>query len=333
MRSRRRGNSTSPTWLEGADAASNPLANPLADVRQPLRFAVQVVDQDGLSLERPLAGFIRLKADRVPRVAAAIVSRRGGAAPSRASCTVRRTTSASGWIAAKVQISRQNGDMEDSVREVLPCGSQPPQAVVRGEYAIDLSPFKLQKGDELKITLEAFDDRGDREPKSAVSEPLVLQVTDREGILAGLLESDEKSAKQLDAIIQRELGNRRVEMKTFSTQQTSTQQTSTHNVRTQRREDAENVRRAGPGSHAIPSGSRIVLEVPSSLGAPLRLRAFASKSALPLILVSTTPCLLPRLIPRPSPASRKTSSGPGRWPATWSPASSTCSISSWKRTG
>ena len=41
---------------------------------------------------------------------------------------------------------------------------------------------------------------------TAQSEPIVFQVTDESGILAGLIEADEKSARQLDQIIQRQLG-------------------------------------------------------------------------------------------------------------------------------
>jgi hypothetical protein len=77
---------------------------------------------------------------------------------------------------------------------------------LQGLYRLDLEPFKLVKGDELRLTFRVYDYRGDSEPKESFSEPLILQITDRQGIVAGLLETDEESAKQLDAIIRRELG-------------------------------------------------------------------------------------------------------------------------------
>jgi hypothetical protein len=64
----------------------------------------------------------------------------------------------------------------------------------------------LTKGDEVHVTLEAIDFRGANAGQSARSEPIILRVTDESGVLAGLSEADERSARQLDAIIQRQLG-------------------------------------------------------------------------------------------------------------------------------
>jgi len=65
----------------------------------------------------------------------------------------------------------------------------------------------LVKSEELKVTFVAYDYRGEElESQRSFSEPVIFQVTDRQGILSGLLETDQESAKQLDAIIRRELG-------------------------------------------------------------------------------------------------------------------------------
>jgi hypothetical protein len=77
---------------------------------------------------------------------------------------------------------------------------------LRDTFRIDLAALKLNKGDELRVTFIATDYRGDAEPQTSYSEPVLLNVTDRQGILSGLLETDEDSAQQLDAIIRRELG-------------------------------------------------------------------------------------------------------------------------------
>lgn len=43
-------------------------ASPLDRVQTPLQYSVQVTDHDGLTLERPLQGYIRIQADRAPKV-------------------------------------------------------------------------------------------------------------------------------------------------------------------------------------------------------------------------------------------------------------------------
>ena len=73
-------------------------------------------------------------------------------------------------------------------------------------YRMDLSPLELRKGDQVKITVRAVDFRGRREGKSALSEPFVFQVTDEEGVLAAMTETDRQSAERLDIMIQRQLG-------------------------------------------------------------------------------------------------------------------------------
>ncbi len=182
-------------------------STPFASVTELIRYSVQVEDSDGLSLDGPITGSIRIKADRGPRVFAAIVSRR--VLPLAKPRVAYGATDDYGVSLLRVHfhVARISGEPEDIVKdiEVVPPERQP-QTVLRGSYSLDLSPLKLVKGEELKVVLEAFDYRGKLPPRSSVSEPLILQVTDREGILAGLLETDEKSARQLDAIIQRELG-------------------------------------------------------------------------------------------------------------------------------
>ncbi len=177
---------------------------PLAQVAEPLRYEVQVLDRDGLSLRDPIRGFIRIKADRPPRVSAAVVTQ-------HVLPTGRPTISygaADDYGIAQIrvlrQVSRQDGRMLDDTLEVPLAG--PPEKLVRGTFPLELASLKLVKGDQLRVTFEAVDYRGTLMGKSALSEPLVLQVTDERGVLAAMVEADERSARQLDAIIQRQLG-------------------------------------------------------------------------------------------------------------------------------
>lgn len=181
--------------------------SPLASVRRPLRFSLQVEDVDGLSLERPVEGAIRLKTDRSPRVAAAMITRL--LLPTAQPRISWGATDDYGLSRVRllVQVDRHDGRAEQFIHELrtVPQGEQP-QTTLRGESRLDLSPFRLEKGDAVRLTVEAYDYRGKLEPKSSTSEPLVVEITDRNGILASLLESDQKSAEQLDEIIRRELG-------------------------------------------------------------------------------------------------------------------------------
>ncbi|MBM79716.1 MAG: hypothetical protein CMJ78_03865 [Planctomycetaceae bacterium] len=184
-------------------------ASPLAKVTEPIRYEVQVEDSDGLKLEVPIKGSIRLKSDRRPRVVAAMISRL--VIPTAKPRIIYGATDDYGLskLSVHFQIVRQDGVTEDVTRDLHVVGEEKqPTRALRGNYPLDLEPLKLVKGDEVKITLEAFDYRGTVEPKSNVSEALIVEITDREGILAGLLEADERSAEQLDEIIRRELGIR-----------------------------------------------------------------------------------------------------------------------------
>ncbi len=181
--------------------------SPLSRITEPVSFEIQVEDDDGLRLDPPLAGAIRIQPDRAPRVAAAIVTERvlPGAHPS----IVYGATDDYGLAAVRVhrQVLRAGREAAETVETIRTPEPQAPHPnLLRGRYALDLKPLELRKGDELKITLEAIDFRGPAPGASAFCEPIVLQVTDESGVLAGLVDADEKSARQLDVIIQRQLG-------------------------------------------------------------------------------------------------------------------------------
>jgi hypothetical protein len=76
---------------------------------------------------------------------------------------------------------------------------------LEGVATLKLDGLGLQVGDQVSVIVRAVDHRGDAAGRTAESEPILLEVTDERGILAALLESDERSVEQLDAIIDREL--------------------------------------------------------------------------------------------------------------------------------
>jgi hypothetical protein len=203
---------TSRFALEPEDAEKHiwklPLeGTPLGRVTAPVPFEVEVVDEDGLSPEPPLRGHIRIEADRPPRVAAAVVTEK--VLPAAKPGIVWGAADDYGLAEVRLlkQITKSSGETEQSVDVVRKISEkEQPQTALRGRYVFDLAPLTLSKGDQVRVTLEVVDYRGQHPGLAAQSEPVVFMVTDESGILAGLIEADEKSAKQLDQIIQRQLG-------------------------------------------------------------------------------------------------------------------------------
>jgi len=191
-----------PTWSLPPDTA-------LAALAAPHSYQLFVTDLDGLSPQPPILGEIRLMADRVPRVAVAVVSRK--VLPTATPVLTFGVTDDFGIrsIAAQIVVVPMQGE-QVMLRETIWPGTQAlsaaPTVTVRGEYALSLTSLRLEKGDEVRVTLVAEDERGTFPSHSGFSEPLIFEVTDRNGILESLLEIDQQSAKQLDEIIERELG-------------------------------------------------------------------------------------------------------------------------------
>ncbi len=179
---------------------------PLASVSEPVEYRIEVLDKQSLQLEAPIRGTIRLKQDLPPRIA---VTTRTTKVISTAKPPIAYSVQDDYGISkvvAQVQVSKENGDSTDREIEILSPAAVKTQTLHKGTHKLDLAQLKLVKGDELKVTFVAYDYRGTREPKKSFSEPLLFHVTDQQGILSGLLETDLESAKQLDAIIRRELG-------------------------------------------------------------------------------------------------------------------------------
>ncbi len=248
----------------------------LARVTETIPYEIQVVDTDGLSLERPITGVIRLKADRPPKVYADITTRHVlptahpsiwygasddfGLAQLKVSASVQRgadskeetrsfplpvnghprritpllfhapaneaaaldkqtLTPELRQAFAEQQISLPQGAgvtaLEPGSRWSISAGSPSERFIARREggrvnvfreFLLDLSQFELRIGDKIRIELQAVDYRGPAPGKAAASEPIELHVTNERGVFAAMVETDQRSAEQLNAIIQRQLG-------------------------------------------------------------------------------------------------------------------------------
>lgn len=182
------------------DAAGTPLAS----VVEPLHYRMQVVDADGLELAEPIDGFIRLKSDRPPRVTAALVTQY--VLPTGKPHITYGAVDDYGIAELRLSVQHLHEDGSTSERLLPIEAAAAPQKVYQGRYLLDLSKLDLVKGDQLKLLFEARDHRGDRPGQWSIGEPLVLHVTDERGVLAAMAETDQRSARQLELIIQRQLG-------------------------------------------------------------------------------------------------------------------------------
>lgn len=186
---------------------SLPPVTPFDRIREGMKYEIQVIDRDDLSLETPVSGQIRLKADRPPRIVASAVTRQVLPTAQPKLDYAAGDDFGVAKIVAVINISREDGrsSRHETVVKVIPEKEQP-TTIVRGQVGIPLSSYELTKGDEVKIVLEVTDWRGGVSGQQGVGESNTFHVTDLNGIFVQTGEEDKKSAKQLDEILRRELG-------------------------------------------------------------------------------------------------------------------------------
>lgn len=191
--------------------------SPLERIVQPVRFEIRVVDEDGLAPEAPVTGSIRLKSDAPPQVFADMQTRLTlpEGAP-RLDWTVGddHGISAVKLLVEPLQAPGPGGETAAPRAEprTIEVAGVPADGWVgadslplKGSAPIPLKPLGLRKGDQVRVTLQATDYRGESEGRTISSDPIVVDVTDEPGLLASLYESDERGARQLDAILDRQL--------------------------------------------------------------------------------------------------------------------------------
>jgi hypothetical protein len=211
-------------------------ASPLANVEEELRYEIQVTDEDGLHLETPIKGSIRIRVDKPPIAVAATVHRvvLPGARPS----IQYRAGDDFGLhkLALEVEVERQlapgvapmpagvsasdtaSGPAPEMKVETTEIGllKSSPLGVDRLPLAdkasinlanLQLDPQRgpLQKGDRLKVVLVAQDDRGGP-GETFRSEPIIIEISDDLGVLSAVGEADPQAAQRIDEILKRELG-------------------------------------------------------------------------------------------------------------------------------
>lgn len=206
-----------------------------------LEYELQVRDEDGLSLEVPVRGTIGVQPDRPPAAALQTVhrvvlpaatprmeyrlfddfgiagarflveiERRGGTAREMPAEARSADPPAASGERAETREAERKTDSE-LVQVPLPlAGERYPVAASNlpysGAHPLALAAWKLQRGDRLTITLQVDDHRGDASPRQAASDPVRLEITDEQGLMNAMLETDRQVEKALSEIIARELG-------------------------------------------------------------------------------------------------------------------------------
>ncbi len=195
-------------------------ACPLANVLEPIRYAVQVVDGEGQSLQQPIEGLIRIQADSPPRIGAGSIIK--FVLPNKGRPTIYYQASDDygiDQITANWEVQYADGRQSESGQipiYKLPPGERPQQKL-SGEFPFELarlplaksddkSSGKLSKGDVVRVILQATDYRGRNPGRQAEAEAVVFQVTDEQGILANMAEDDRRALQQIKTMIQRQLG-------------------------------------------------------------------------------------------------------------------------------
>lgn len=182
--------------------------SPLAAVAQPLRYEVQVTDEDGLRLPKPFEGSIRVKPDQRPQIAAGALTR--FVLPTAKPSVHYRATDDYGIARLLAHLDVTRKDEQSEMRRTVPMRElEKPllreQLPLKGTFPLDLPSLRLTKGDRLTVTLEAVDYRGPANGQSGSSEPIVFEITDEAGILEDISRLDYQSAEELDAIIRQQL--------------------------------------------------------------------------------------------------------------------------------
>ena len=180
---------------------------PLAVVQKRLNYRISAGDTDGLHPEPTLEGVIQIESDKPPRVRASMVSRY--VLPTAKPMIDIKVADDYGFSKAKilVEVSRQKEEAEQE--DPVPITISPENKAKTSftdKVVCDLAPYELEKGDVVRLFVEVTDDRGDLPGESSKSEALSMQVTDLPGFLKSINELDERSVRQIDAIIEKELG-------------------------------------------------------------------------------------------------------------------------------
>lgn len=228
--------SNSQSWAAG----SVPL---LKDISDRLDYEIQVLDEDGLSLDSPLRGTILVRRPQPPEGRLDIVhkvvlptaepvvqfrasddfalarlelvvelQRRGGLSnvpPSvgEGTAAARGDSVSTAAVAETVPIEPHRYDLLPVAQSITP--ERATGVAFSGVFPLPLASLQLVKGDRLKLSLELQGERGEERRNAAArfqSASVDLEVSDLAGVLAAVSQADAASEERLGEVIKRQLG-------------------------------------------------------------------------------------------------------------------------------
>ncbi|PQO25062.1 hypothetical protein C5Y96_26530 [Blastopirellula marina] len=189
------------TWQLDQQQAS------LSNIQETVTYQLNAVDKYGLSPASPIRGTIRVVPDRIPSASLQTIHH---IVLATASPVIRyRASDDFGLANLSFQLKIHHGQMDPRVVEV-PLKSfavnQAPQTSLEGEFSLDLSPWSLEVGDRVEVTLVATDFRDNAAEMPGQSDPINLEIGDESTVLAAIAEADKQSEQMLSELIQQQLG-------------------------------------------------------------------------------------------------------------------------------
>jgi len=208
----RRGASESVTELAPLEATENAWRldesqASLSDIQETVAYELTAVDKFGLSPASPIRGTIRVVPDRIP--SASLQTIHYIVLPTASPVVRYRASDDFGLAKLTFRLEIHRGQTAPRVVEVPLkkfAADQPPQTSVEGEFPLDLSPWQLEVGDQVEVTLQATDFRDNAQQMPGQSDPIHLEIGDESTVLAAIAEADKQSEQMLSELIQQQLG-------------------------------------------------------------------------------------------------------------------------------
>ena len=184
--------------------------SPLNSLSKTTTFYFHAIDEDHLKLEYPIGSKIRVTKDQKPKITASMVTLWIRPKYSRPTVVYSAFDDyALAKIITHAKVYRKKKLVEHkqfTTANFSPALTRNQLPLVRKKYPIDISQLNVKVGDEVKVTLQAVDFRGNLPGESAFTKEILLKVTDESGILSSLTPSMQQAEKRLHETFLLELG-------------------------------------------------------------------------------------------------------------------------------
>ncbi|MBP90608.1 MAG: hypothetical protein CMJ64_28515 [Planctomycetaceae bacterium] len=181
-------------------------AAPFQRLTEALKFATNVVDEDGLSMLQPIEGRIEVRPDQSP--IGSLRTEHHLVVPTAQPVMRYEASDDFGISRLVIEVSRErSGDVSFAKTVELlttETGGTTVDAKVAGEVPVDLTDIDLRNGDRVLVRLVATDERGEWPSASFTSEAAQIEIGDEARVLKAILEADATAERLLSDAIKEE---------------------------------------------------------------------------------------------------------------------------------